>query len=103
MVQFGGFLATQLNSEDYDNNLPPLEDLVQNFYVTQDAAFFLARPMFANKIQVWIRFDTHVIRIYKLWVSPYVIFACCVDFEILHKISFAILFFLNMANIFLFL
>ncbi|CAB4019215.1 Hypothetical predicted protein [Paramuricea clavata] len=51
MVQFGGFLATQLNSEDYDNNLPPLEDLVQNFYVTQDAAFFLARPMFANKIQ----------------------------------------------------
>ena len=52
MVQFGGFLATQLNSDDYDNNLPPLEDLVQNFYLTQDAAFFLARPMFANKIQV---------------------------------------------------
>ena len=52
MVQFGGFLASQLNSEDYDNNLPPLEDLVQNFYLSQDAAFFLARPMFANKIQV---------------------------------------------------
>ena len=55
MVQFGGFLANQLNSEDYDNNLPPLEDLVKNFYLSQDAAFFLARPMFANKIQVIMR------------------------------------------------
>ncbi|XP_046852760.1 THO complex subunit 2-like [Xenia sp. Carnegie-2017] len=51
MVQFGGFLATQLNKEDYVNNLPSLEDLVQNFSISQDAAFFLERPMFANKIQ----------------------------------------------------
>lgn len=53
MVQFGGFLATQLNKEDYVNNLPSLEDLVQNFSISQDAAFFLERPMFANKIQVF--------------------------------------------------
>ena len=52
MVQFGGFLASQLNSEDYENNLPPLEDLVQKFCLTQGAAFFLSRQMFSNKIQV---------------------------------------------------
>ena len=67
MVQFGGFLASQLNSEDYDHNLPPLEDLVQKFYLTQDAAFFLSRQMFSNKIQViFLLYFFHFSHIYIL-------------------------------------
>ncbi|XP_070553830.1 THO complex subunit 2-like isoform X2 [Ptychodera flava] len=50
LVQFGGFLASQLAAEDYTKKLPPLGDMVEGCHITPDAAFFMYRPMFAHAI-----------------------------------------------------
>ena len=52
LVQFGGFLATQLNNEDYKSKLPSLNDLHQTYHISPDVAFFLSRPLFQTAIQV---------------------------------------------------
>ncbi|XP_077984941.1 THO complex subunit 2-like isoform X2 [Glandiceps talaboti] len=50
LVQFGGFLATQLGAEDYTKKLPPLGEMVEQCHITPDAAFFMYRPMFIHAI-----------------------------------------------------
>ncbi|XP_077862660.1 THO complex subunit 2-like [Saccoglossus kowalevskii] len=50
LVQFGGFLATQLGTEDYTKKLPPLGEMVEKYHITADAAFYMYRPMFAHAI-----------------------------------------------------
>ena len=52
LVQFGGFLATQLTAEEYESHLPSLDVLGQSYHLTPDAAFFLSRPMFVHQIEV---------------------------------------------------
>ncbi|XP_068717940.1 THO complex subunit 2-like [Montipora capricornis] len=51
LVQFGGFLATQLSAEEYESHLPSLDVLGQSYHLTPDVAFFLSRPMFVHQIE----------------------------------------------------
>jgi len=46
LVQFGTFLASNLSQDDYTQKLPPIHQLLSEFHVNSDIAFFLARPMF---------------------------------------------------------
>merc|ERR1719347_549001 len=46
LVQFGTFLASNLSQDDYTEKLPPIHQLLSEFHVNSDIAFFLARPMF---------------------------------------------------------
>jgi len=50
LVQFGTFLANNLSQDDYSKIMPPLPQLLSEFYVNPDIAFFLARPMFNHLI-----------------------------------------------------
>lgn len=55
LVQFGTFLASNLSQDDYTQKLPPIEQLLSEFHVNADIAFFLARPMFNHLINT--KFD----------------------------------------------
>ncbi|CAG7823395.1 unnamed protein product [Allacma fusca] len=50
LVQFGTFLATSCTLDDYAKKIPCLENLVEEYHVSSDAAFFLWRPLFAHSI-----------------------------------------------------
>ncbi|KAJ6663264.1 hypothetical protein lerEdw1_010400 [Lerista edwardsae] len=50
LVQFGGFLASNLNTEDYIKRVPSIDILCNEFHTPHDAAFFLSRPMYAHHI-----------------------------------------------------
>ena len=68
LVQFGTFLASNMSQvgklfllnlcllcsfllqDDYTARLPPIEQLLSEFHVHADIAFFLARPMFNHMI-----------------------------------------------------
>ena len=52
LVQFGTFLASNLSVDDYTRRLPPMEELLVNYHVNLDLAFFLARPMFNHQISL---------------------------------------------------
>ncbi|KAE8584287.1 hypothetical protein XENTR_v10020899 [Xenopus tropicalis] len=50
LVQFGGFLASNLSTEDYIKRVPSIDFLCNEFHTPHDAAFFLSRPMYAHHI-----------------------------------------------------
>ncbi|XP_028922954.1 THO complex subunit 2 isoform X3 [Ornithorhynchus anatinus] len=50
LVQFGGFLASNLSTEDYIKRVPSIDVLCNDFHTPHDAAFFLSRPMYAHHI-----------------------------------------------------
>ncbi|XP_016106840.1 THO complex subunit 2-like [Sinocyclocheilus grahami] len=50
LVQFGGFLASNLSTEDYIKRVPSIDVLCNQFHTPHDAAFFLSRPMYAHQI-----------------------------------------------------
>ncbi|XP_045691270.1 LOW QUALITY PROTEIN: THO complex subunit 2-like [Phyllostomus hastatus] len=50
LVQFGGFLASNLSTEDYIKQVPSIDVLCNEFHIPHDAAFFLSRPMYAHHI-----------------------------------------------------
>ncbi|KAM4663955.1 THO complex subunit 2 [Discoglossus pictus] len=50
LVQFGGFLASNLSTEDYVKRVPSIDVLCNDFHTPHDAAFFLSRPMYAHHI-----------------------------------------------------
>uniref|UniRef100_G1QCD4 THO complex subunit 2 n=1 Tax=Myotis lucifugus TaxID=59463 RepID=G1QCD4_MYOLU len=50
LVQFGGFLAFNLSTEEYTKRVPSIDVLYNEFHIPQDAAFFLSRPMYARHI-----------------------------------------------------
>ncbi|TWW74883.1 THO complex subunit 2 [Takifugu flavidus] len=50
LVQFGGFLASNLSTEDYIKLVPSIDVLCNQFHTPHDAAFFLSRPMYAHQI-----------------------------------------------------
>ena len=52
LVQFGGFLASNLSTEDYIKRVPSVDILCNAFHMPHDAAFFLSRPMYAHQILV---------------------------------------------------
>lgn len=55
MVQFGTFLSICLSIDDYSGRLPPLDQLITEYNLSSDIAFFLIRPMVSHKITV--KFD----------------------------------------------
>ncbi|XP_068600453.1 THO complex subunit 2 [Brachionichthys hirsutus] len=50
LVQFGGFLASNLSTEDYIKRVPSIDILCNQFHTPHDAAFLLSRPMYAHQI-----------------------------------------------------
>uniref|UniRef100_A0A4W5K2M4 THO complex subunit 2 n=1 Tax=Hucho hucho TaxID=62062 RepID=A0A4W5K2M4_9TELE len=50
LVQFGGFLASNLSTEDYIKRVPSIDILCNQFHTPHDAAFFLSRPMYGHQI-----------------------------------------------------
>ncbi|XP_015682264.1 THO complex subunit 2 [Protobothrops mucrosquamatus] len=50
LVQFGGFLASNLSTDDYIKRVPSIDVLCNEFHTPHDAAFFLSRPMYAHHI-----------------------------------------------------
>ncbi|XP_036596611.1 THO complex subunit 2-like [Trichosurus vulpecula] len=50
LVQFGGFLASNLSTEDYIKLVPSIDVLCNEYHTPHDAAFFLSRPMYAHHI-----------------------------------------------------
>ncbi|MEQ2212310.1 hypothetical protein XENOCAPTIV_029127, partial [Xenoophorus captivus] len=48
LVQFGGFLASNLSTEDYIKRVPSIDILCNQFHTPHDAAFFLSRPISVN-------------------------------------------------------
>ncbi|GIY31131.1 THO complex subunit 2 [Caerostris extrusa] len=44
LVQYGSFLANNLNMEDYANRLPPVSALMTEYSIQTDVAFYLSRP-----------------------------------------------------------
>ncbi|XP_028517932.1 THO complex subunit 2 isoform X2 [Exaiptasia diaphana] len=52
LVQFGGFLASQMTADEYENHLPSLKDLGQKYHLTPEVAFYLSRPMFQHQIEL---------------------------------------------------
>ncbi|XP_046395429.1 THO complex subunit 2 isoform X2 [Ischnura elegans] len=55
LVQFGTFLASSLSVEEYTTKLPSIHSMLADYHIHTDVAFFLARPMFTNAIN--IKFD----------------------------------------------
>lgn len=55
LVQFGGFLASNLSTEDYIKRVPSVDVLCNQFHTPHDAAFFLSRPMYAHQILVSVQ------------------------------------------------
>ena len=55
LVQFGTFLASNLSQHDYTQKLPPIDQLLSEFHVNSDIAFFLARPMFNYLIRCAVK------------------------------------------------
>eukprot|EP00096_Caligus_rogercresseyi_P010937 TRINITY_DN413_c0_g2_i2.p1 TRINITY_DN413_c0_g2~~TRINITY_DN413_c0_g2_i2.p1 ORF type:complete len:747 (-),score=245.03 TRINITY_DN413_c0_g2_i2:223-2463(-) len=55
LVQFGTFLACNMSIDDYTRRLPRMHELLTQFHVNSDLAFFLARPMFNHQIS--LKFD----------------------------------------------
>jgi len=51
LVQFGGFLATQLNTDDYKASLPSLDELRRVYHISPDEAFCLSRSVYRHAIQ----------------------------------------------------
>ncbi|XP_030637187.1 THO complex subunit 2 [Chanos chanos] len=51
LVQFGGFLASNLSTDDYVRRVPSIDVLCKLYHTPHDAAFFLSRPMYSHHIQ----------------------------------------------------
>ncbi|XP_062040243.1 THO complex subunit 2 isoform X4 [Lepus europaeus] len=58
LVQFGGFLASNLSTEDYIKRVPSIDVLCNEFHTPHDAAFFLSRPMYAHHISAGLEEET---------------------------------------------
>ena len=50
LVQYGSFLSSNLSMDDYIGGLPSLDQLIQEYYLCSDVAFFLIRSMITYNI-----------------------------------------------------
>jgi THO complex subunit 2 len=51
LVQFSQFLSSTLTTEEYIHIFPQIDELVNEYHVSTEVAFFLSRPMYAHHIQ----------------------------------------------------
>ncbi|KPM11917.1 THO complex subunit 2-like protein, partial [Sarcoptes scabiei] len=51
LVQYGNFLSNSLTIDDYKRRLPSLKELLKDFHLNPDIAFFLTRPMIVHDIK----------------------------------------------------
>ncbi len=51
LVQFSQFLSSTLTTEEYIHIFPKIDELVNEYHVSPDVAFFLCRPMYSHHIQ----------------------------------------------------
>jgi THO complex subunit 2 len=51
LVQFSQFLSSTLTTEEYIHIFPKIDELVTDYHVSPDVAFFLSRPMYSHHIQ----------------------------------------------------
>merc|ERR1712150_10600 len=51
LVQFSQFLSSTLTTEEYIHIFPKIDELVYEYHMSADVAFFLSRPMYAHHIQ----------------------------------------------------
>lgn len=52
LVQYGSFLSSNLSMDDYIGGLPSLDQLIQEYYLSSDVAFFLIRSMITYNINM---------------------------------------------------
>lgn len=52
LVQFGTFLGSSYSVDEYMERLPSIHNMLQEYHIHADVAFFLARPMFTHQITV---------------------------------------------------
>ena len=52
MVQFGSYLFQMVTIEELNDRLPSIGTLLSDCHVNADVAFFLARPLFINMLNV---------------------------------------------------
>lgn len=52
LVQFGTFLGSSYSVDEYMERLPSIHNMLQEYHMHADVAFFLARPMFTHQINV---------------------------------------------------
>lgn len=57
LVQFGTFLGSSYSVDEYMERLPSIHQMLQQYNIHTEVAFFLARPIFAH--QVTVRFKSH--------------------------------------------
>jgi THO complex subunit 2 len=50
LVQFGNFLGSTYSVEEYVERLPSIHNMLLDYHIHSDVAFFLARPMFTHAI-----------------------------------------------------
>ncbi|KAH9641005.1 hypothetical protein HF086_015101 [Spodoptera exigua] len=56
LVQLGTFLASSHAPDEYAARLPPLQELLRDYHVDADVAFFLHRPVLAQKINAKVEY-----------------------------------------------
>lgn len=52
LVQYGSFLSSNLSMDDYIGGLPSLDQLIKEYYLSSDVAFFLIRSMITYNIEM---------------------------------------------------
>lgn len=50
LVQFSQFLSNTLTTEEYIHIFPKIDELVSEYHMSADVAFFLSRPMYSHHI-----------------------------------------------------
>lgn len=52
LVQFGTFLGSSYSVDEYMERLPSIHQMLQQYNIHTEVAFFLARPIFAHQVSV---------------------------------------------------
>lgn len=57
MVQFGSYLFQVVTIEELNDRLPSIGSLLSDYHINADVAFFLARPLFINMLNVSLAYQ----------------------------------------------
>lgn len=68
LVQFGTFLGSSYSVDEYMERLPSIHNMLQEYHIHADVAFFLARPMFTHQITVNYFFLNSHQKKKKFWI-----------------------------------
>lgn len=77
LVQFGTFLGSSYSVDEYMERLPSIHNMLQEYHMHADVAFFLARPMFTHQINVsGLLLTPHNVReFYQIFFAPVHLFS----------------------------